>query len=159
MDKRKENLLREIENLHGRHALSETVTPEYFEPGMMEYLDQSDGIYDPETGKIVLRFEAKGTRYEGRTEYIEKMKCGDPITVMRDWENPYNANNFTIFNRKGNNVGNLPAELCNALAPLYDEGDLIMDGAFVSFDEPITKRSRHAKQAILFVELHCGLFD
>ena len=35
----------------------------------------------------------------------------------------------------------------------YDEGTLIFEGASVSFVEPISKRSRHAKQAVLFVEL------
>lgn len=37
----------------------------YYEPGMMEYLEQNYGSYDEETGKILLRFEVKGTRYEG----------------------------------------------------------------------------------------------
>ena len=62
-----------VERLHQRYELSKTITPDYFEPGMMEYLEQSDGCYDSETGDILLRFEVKGTRYEGRTETIEKM--------------------------------------------------------------------------------------
>ena len=154
-----ERLLFEIEKLHKRHELSETVTPDYFEPGMMEYLDQSEGIYDPETGKLLLRFEVKGTRYEGRTEYIETMKLGDEITVLRDKENVYNTNNFTLLNKKGQNVGNMPAELCNAIAPLYDSGEAIIDRAFGSCVEPITKRRRYAKQAVLFVEIHCSLLE
>ena len=159
MNEQKEKLIFEIEKLHKRHELSGTVTPEYFEPGMMEYLDQSEGLYEPETGKITLRFEVKGTRYEGRTEYIETMKCGDKITVLRDKENVYNANNFTLVNKKGQNVGNMPAELCNAIAPLYDRGVLVIEKFFASFVEPITKRSRYAKQAVLFVEIHCILLD
>ncbi len=146
-------LLDVIDALHHRHVLSKTVTPDYFEPGMMEYLEESDGIYDPETGKLLLRFEAKGTRYEGRTETIEKMKVGDRITILRDASNAYNSNNFTMINAKGYNVGNMPADICNALAPLYDAGVLILMDACVSFVEPITKRNRHAKQAVLFVEL------
>lgn len=125
---------------------------------MMEYLDKSDGTYDPQTGGIMLRFEAKGTRYDGRTEIIEKMKSGDTITVLRDRENPYNSNNFTMVNGRGSNVGNMPMELCNAIAPLYDSGMLVFENAFASFVDPITKRSRHAKQAMLFVELHCRVF-
>jgi hypothetical protein len=154
-----EKLLFEIEKLHKRYVLSRTVTPEYFEPGMMEYLDQSEGLYEPETGKITLRFEVKGTRYEGRTEYIETMKCGDKITVLRNKENLYNANNFTLINKKGQNVGNMPAELCNAIAPLYDGGALLICEAVASFVEPITKRSRYAKQAVLFVEMYCDLIE
>lgn len=47
----------------------------------------------------------------------------------------------------------MPAELCNVLAPLYDEGNLIVEAAHVSFVEPISKRSRYARQAMLFVEM------
>ncbi len=157
-DERLNLLINELEKLHHRLELSQTVTPEYFEPGMMEYLDKSDGTYDPQTGEIMLRFEAKGTRYDGRTEIIEKMKSGDTITVLRDRENPYNSNNFTMVNGRGSNVGNMPMELCNAIAPLYDSGMLVFENAFASFVDPITKRSRHAKQAMLFVELHCRVF-
>lgn len=124
-DERLNLLINELEKLHHRLELSQTVTPEYFEPGMMEYLDKSDGTYDPQTGGIMLRFEAKGTRYDGRTEIIEKMKSGDTITVLRDRENPYNSNNFTMVNGRGSNVGNMPMELCNAIAPLYDSGMLV----------------------------------
>ena len=156
-DERLNLLINELEKLHHRLELSQTVTPEYFEPGMMEYLDKSDGTYDPQTGGIMLRFEAKGTRYDGRTEIIEKMKSGDTITVLRDRENPYNSNNFTMVNGRGSNVGNM-MELCNAIAPLYDSGMLVFENAFASFVDPITQRSRHAKQAMLFVELHCRLY-
>lgn len=157
-DERLNLLINELNKLHHRLELSQTVTPEYFEPGMMEYLDKSDGTYDPQTGGIMLRFEAKGTRYDGRTEIIEKMKSGDTITVLRDRENPYNSNNFTMVNGRGSNVGNMPMELCNAIAPLYDNGMLVFENAFASFVDPITQRSRHAKQAMLFVELHCRVF-
>ena len=47
----------------------------------------------------------------------------------------------------------MPAELCNAIAPLYDSGNLVFEYSRTSFVEPISKRSRHAKQAVLFVEL------
>lgn len=63
----------ELEKLHQRRELSLTVGPDYFEPGMMEHLDQYDGIYNPETQGFSLRFEVKGTRYDGRTEQIEKL--------------------------------------------------------------------------------------
>lgn len=159
MDEQINKLIMEIEKLHYRFELSKSVTPEYFEPGLMEFLDKSDGSYDDETGRIILRFEVKGTRYEGRTEYIEKINVGDKITVLRDKDNPFNFNNFTMINAKGVNVGNMPAELCNAIAPLFDYGCLTFEQAFVSYVEPITKRNRHAKQAILFVELHCDLHE
>ena len=155
----KENLLQELAELHKRYELSGTVTEEYFEPGMMEYLEQSEGLYDPSTGEILIRFEAKGTRYEGRTEQIEKVSLKDPVQIIRDPDNPFNANNFVILTKKGKNLGNMPAQLCNAIAPLFDVGEFVFRNAEVSFVEPISKRSRHAKQAMLFIELKAILND
>ena len=156
-EEQKEILLTEMSKLHAQHELSKTMGSDYFEPGMVEYPEQSDGSWDKATGKLILRFESKGTRYDGRTEQIEKVKTGDVIRITRDPENPYNPNNFRLFTEKGKDVGNMPAELCNAVAPLYDEGYLVIKSATVSFVDPISKRSRHAKQAILFVEMHANL--
>ena len=146
-------LLKEIEKLHKRYALSKTVTPYYYEPGMMEYLEHSYGSFDEDTGELIMKFEAKGTRYEGRTERIEKVKLGDEVQIVRDSENVFNPNNFAILTPKGISLGHMPAELCNAIAPLYDKELLTFERASVSYVEPISKRSRHAKQAVLFVEM------
>lgn len=156
-EEQKEILLTEMSKLHAQHELSKTMGADYFEPGMVEYPEQSDGSWDEISGELILRFESKGTRYDGRTEQIEKVKTGDVIRITRDPENPYNPNNFRLFTEKGKDVGNMPAELCNAVAPLYDEGYLVIKSATVSFVDPISKRSRHAKQAILFVEMHANL--
>ena len=153
----KERLLLEIYKLHERYELSKKVGDEYFEPGMMEYLDKSDGYFDERTGDIILRFESKGTRYDGRTELIERIHVGDGILVTRDENNIYNSNNFLLLTHKKRDVGSMPAHLCNVIAPLYDNGDLVFTAATVSYVEPISKRSRHAKQAMLFVELRCKL--
>ena len=149
------HLLAQAQELHARNQLSATVGPDYFEPGKMEYLEQSDGQYDKEAGILTLRFEARGTRYEGRTEQIESVKLGDEIWVVREPENKFNANNFRLLTRKQRDVGNMPAELCNAIAPLYDSGHLTFLSARVSFVEPLSRRSRYARQAVLFVELRC----
>ena len=86
---------------------------------------------------------------------IERLKAGDPITVRRDPQNPYNPNNFVLLTKRGEDVGYMPAELCNAVAPLYDAGLLRFDRAAVSYVEHLSKRSRHARQAVLFLELVC----
>lgn len=155
----KQDLLREVDKLHHRNELSKTVGPDYFEPGMMEYLDQSDGVYDALTGALVLRFESRGTRYEGRTEQIETVHPGDAVQVVREETNAFNANNFMLLTEQGHSLGNMPAELCNVIAPLYDSGALELLGASVSFVDPISRRSRHAKQAVLFVELRARLSE
>ena len=152
-----EELLIELNKLHSRHELADKVTEDYFEPGMMEYLDQSDGYYDEGSGTLELRFESKGTRYGDRTEQIESLSVGDSIYIERDPENKYNSNNFILKTETGSDVGNMPAELCNAIAPLYDSGLIEITESKVSFVEPISRRSRHAKQAILFIGLKCRL--
>lgn len=141
----------EVIKLRHRYELSQTIGEDYFEPGMMEYLGQSYG--EISSDGVLLRFEARGTRYEGRTERIEEITVGTPIILLRDAKNAFNSNNFIIQDSKGHNLGNMPAELCNAIAPLYDCELLSFDESYVSFVEPISKRSRYAKQAILFVEL------
>ena len=42
----------------------------------------------------------------------------------------------------------------DALAPLYDAGEVSVTESFVGFVDPISKRSRYARQGILFVEIH-----
>lgn len=153
MEKEKSSFLTEIKKLQERHALASQVTPDYYEPGMMEHLEQSYGEFDEISNGFILRFEVKGTRYGGRTELIETVKEGESILVERDKENSFNSNNFTFFTKKRKNLGHMPAELCNVIAPLYDEYGLEFQSAKISYVEPISKRSRHAKQAILFVEL------
>lgn len=148
-------LLQEVEKLHKRHMLSETVGADYFEPGMMEYLEQSEGLFDQESGQIILRFEVRGARYEGRTEQLEKVCVGDPVCICRDAENFFNKNNFALLVKNKWNVGNMPAELCDVIAPLYDMGVLVFHRATISFVEPLSMRSRYAKQAVAFVELQC----
>ena len=154
-----ENLKTEIDKLHKKYELSKSITPDYFEPGMMEYLDKYEGLFDEVTKNITIRFDARGTRYDGRTEYIERVKIGDTIIVVRDTKNQFNPNNFALLTAKGRSVGNMPAELCNAIAPLYDSGQLMIKKATASYVEPISKRHRYAKQAVLFVELKCKLLQ
>ena len=149
----KDNFLKEIENLHKRNEISKSAGADYFEPGMMEYPEQSDGILDEETGEFEISFEVKGTRYEGRTEQIEKIKTGDSVLLVREKENPYNSNNFRIYTCKNKDVGHVPAALCNAMAPLYDQEYMKIETAEVSYVEPISIRSRYAKQAMLFVKV------
>ena len=147
-------LFSEMDKLQQRYELASVVGEDYFEPGMMEYLDKSYGVYDEDSKEMILRFESRGTRYEGRTARIETIMLGDKIVVARDKENEFNSNNFVLLDERGRNLGNMTATLCNALAPLYDSGEVEITESFVSFVEPISKRSRYAKQGILFVEVH-----
>ncbi len=151
------NLLDEAKKLHYKNELSNNTAPDYYEPGMMEYLDKYESVYNETEGTLLLRFESMGTRYEGRTEQIESVKTGDPIKIVRDEDNAYNPNNFVLLTDTNKDVGYMPAGLCNVIAPLFDSGNLIFKKASVSFAEPISVRSRYAKKAVLFIEVECKI--
>ncbi len=154
----KAQLLREIDNLHQMHESAGDSMPDSFEPDTMRFLkEETDAYFEDGTGKIFMSFEVQGTRYEGRTENIERIKLGDTVRIIRDEHNSFNHNNFAFHDDKGYDLGNMPAALCNAMAPLYDEGVLKIEGAVVSYVEPILQRSRYAKKAILFVKLEARL--
>jgi len=153
-----EMLYLEAEKLHEKYKLSQNREPDFFEPIMLEYLDKFDGITDRANGKVLLRFDSRGTRYDGRTEQIEKIHSGEAVRVERDPENKFNGNNFRLFTEKGIDIGNMPAELCNVIAPLYDKKIAAFEQAHVSFVDPISVRSRYAKQAVLFVEVNISLY-
>lgn len=148
----KNELLDLAGRLNYKYELSKTVSADYFDPGMMENLEQYMGIYDETDNVITLRFESKGLRYDNRTQNLEKLTIGDEIQIVREESNPFNSNNFMIKNRN-DSLGNLPAELCNALAPLYDTGYAVIQSSKISYLEKIKERSRYAKQGILFIEI------
>ena len=150
-------LLSELEKLNKKKELGQALPEDWFEPGMMENLDQYEGSYDAKEGRIVLKTEVKGLRYENRTPRLDRLNVGDPVIVLRDPNNQYNPNNFTITNEFGENLGNLPAELCNALAPLVDSGTAEISDAKVSYLEKILERSRYAKQGVLFLQIEIRL--
>lgn len=152
-----DGLLSELEKLNHKKELAQTLPMDWFEPGMMENLDQYEGTYAESGSRVILKTEVKGLRYENRSPRLDRMAVGDPVKVLRDPDNPYNPNNFTIANEFGENLGNLPAELCNALAPLIDSGIAEFIDTRVSYLEKILERSRYAKQGVLFLRIEIAL--
>lgn len=49
-----------------------------------EFCQLYNSFLDALTGEVLIRFESKGTRYDGRTEQIEKVKVGNRIMVIRE---------------------------------------------------------------------------
>ena len=84
----------------------------------------------------------------GRMENLEQYPM-DKFSMYRI----YNSNNFMILSQHDESLGNLSAELCNVIAPLYDLGYVIITEANVSYIENIKSRSRYAKQGVLFIEI------
>ena len=84
-------LLEYVAFLDSKRQLSKTVEEDYFEPGMMENLEQYLGEYDQQTQTIRLRVEMKGLRYEERTAHLEGVALGQTLQTERDAENPYKS--------------------------------------------------------------------
>ena len=149
----KRELLEAANKLQQKKKLSSEVGPGHYDPGRMENLEQYLGVYDAEKNTLIIRTESKGLRYEGRTPRLEKLSINDPVKLVREPGNIYNSNNFMILSQHDESLGNLSAELCNVIAPLYDLGYVIITEANVSYIENIKSRSRYAKQGVLFIEI------
>ncbi len=147
------DLINEVEKLEYKHKLSLNVKEGYYEPGMMENLDQFAGLYDESDKSILIKTAVKGMRYENRTLRLDSLNVGDEVYLVREKENKYNSNNFKILNNRNSSLGNLSADLCNVIAPLYDAGYLIIDECSVSYIERLKDRSRYAEQGVLFIRI------
>ena len=148
--------LERIQEYNHKYELSKIVGPDYYEPGMMENLGQYCGVSDDQSN-YTIRVDVKGLRYENRSARLKKCKVGDELKIIRDTQNSYNANNFNVALSDGFIMGTLPANLCNAIASLYDLGYLVIEKGFISYIEQLNERSRYAKQGVMFVELHVHL--
>ena len=149
----KEKLLALVALYRKKYELSKEVGADYYEPGMMENLEQYRGSYDEGTGQIEICCESKGMRYENRTVNLERVSVGEPVLIIREASNTFNPNNFTITTIHHASLGNLSADLCNALGPLYDAGYAQIISSHISYIEKNAQRSRYAKQGVLFVKL------
>lgn len=151
-DEQRNALLRVVEKLNAKYEFSKTITPDYYEPGNMENLDQYRGeVLSDNT--IVVSVDVKGLRYENRSFRLRDISVGDSIRILRDSENEYNSNNFNVVLDDGFIIGTLPSYICDVLAPLFDVEELVFAETTVSYIEQITERSRYAKQGIMFVRL------
>ena len=136
-----------------RRAKSKTIGPDYYEPGEMENLDQYSASFDEQTLRLILKTPVKGTRYDERSYDLEHVEEGDPLRLKRDPNNVVNPNNILVMTLLGKELGSLSSELCDAIAPLFDEGLLKIEKVKASYLEKLSQRSRYAMQGILFVEI------
>ena len=155
-DERKEALRQAVAALQAKKELASAVGPDWYAPGRMENLEQYLGEFD-ESGRITLRTESKGLRYDERTPRLDYLTVGDPVRLVREPDNPFNTNNIRFLSEDGEDLGTPSAALCNVIAPLWDSGALTVLSARVSYLEHIRDRSRYARQGVLFVEIRMEL--
>ena len=157
MESSKEALLEAVAKLQEKKDLAAAVGPDWYEPGLMQNLDQYLGQFDESSRTVTIRTESKGLRYDERTPRLDYLSVGDAVRLVREPGNPFNANNIRILSENDEDLGNLSAELCNVIAPLWDAGALAICSARVSYLERIRDRSRYARQGVLFVEISMEL--
>ena len=153
MNTEKETFLSYLAQLHLKHKSAENASQYEYNPGKTENLQYYDGIYDSEKKIATVCIDVKGLRYENRSRNLESISVGDLLELRRDPSNQYNSNNFELFTCKGKSLGSLPAELCNNLAPLYDEDNAKIIEVKAHYIEQFSDRSRYVKQGVLFVKL------
>lgn len=76
------------------------------------------------------------------------------MQVTSDRDNPYNSNKFMILTTKPREYA---CPVMQRYSLLFDNRNIVFTESTVSFIKPISKRSLHAKQEILFVELNMQL--
>ncbi len=64
-----------------------------------------------------------GLRYEGRWQYAECLKPGDPLLLLREKHNPYDANAISVRTSSGVPLGYVRRTLAAILAPAIDGGE------------------------------------
>lgn len=73
----KSELLSIVEKHSRKNEFSKTVSDDYYEPGMMENLDQYYGHYSAEKNTILLRTPSAGLRYDNRTLRLNYVEVGE----------------------------------------------------------------------------------
>lgn len=119
--------------------------------------ERANVVFCRETHTVEICVEVRGTQFEGRSERIECIVEGDIVNLVREPFNKYNSNNLAVRNNDKKSLGNLPAELADILSPLIARGNAKIVRTQVAHVEPLSKRSKRAKKAILYVSILVSL--
>lgn len=71
-----------------------------------------------------LHTKIAGVAFEGRAQYVRKIKVGQILRLRRNKDNPYDSNAIEVINTYSNMLGFIPKDIAAQLAPKIDEGCL-----------------------------------
>lgn len=74
--------------------------------------------------------ELVGTHFDGRESRIEKLKCGDEVNLIREFDNQYDSNAILICNDEGS-LGHISAINARILSPIIDNELITIDKVVV----------------------------
>jgi single-stranded-DNA-specific exonuclease len=78
-----------------------------------------------------------GVTFEGRQDTLERVSASTPLRLVRQPDNPFDANACALFDPHGDQVGFLNRRLAAALAPSIDAG--------VDYDVEVTGHRRRRR--------------
>jgi len=79
---------------------------------------------EPLRKMLPLQTRVVGVYYENRRITARRVRTGDPLDLRRDYDNPVDLNAIAVYHRAGQ-VGFLPKDLAQRLAPELDAGEVI----------------------------------
>lgn len=95
--------------------------------------------------------ELVGTGKDGRAPNHEYMSVGDSVELVREPDNPFDAN-AVLVKGKGRGLGHLSAYLAKKISWKLDTGKFIVENANVSSATPLSQRSKSAKNPIMKID-------
>ena len=96
--------------------------------------------------------ELVGTQYEGRIERIEHVQKGDAVTLVRERDNPYDANAIDVRSAEGS-LGHISGEFTARYAQLLESGKIKSEGQIAEVT-PLSKRSARCKNALVTISVY-----
>lgn len=91
------------------------------------------------------------TRFEGRTERIEKVKAGDTVSLVHVSSDKANPNCVDVL-WNGETVGLLEPDAADIMAPIIDKGDKEYTATVYSVT-PLSKRSKRCQTALISIHI------
>lgn len=139
-----------ISKLRNIKQLSVIKSNDSFDPDIMDNSDKYDGVYDDEFNSFLLKFRLVNCEDERHINEIERLKRNDQVTIVRKKDESYD---FVILDSNGNSIGNIPQEISDAIVNLYASNNIIFDSSRINYIEPLSKRNKHARLPIVFIEI------
>ncbi len=80
--------------------------------------DWSDERFEPR-----FTFRVVGTNHDGRQRFVNALTLEDALHLVREPNNPADANAVAVLDRRGNHLGYLKREVAEWFAPKLDRGE------------------------------------
>ena len=115
--------------------------------------DENDDDDNDNSGEFTEEIELVGTGHDGRTSANEALSVGDPVSLERNADNPYDSNAIEVFNEYGQSLGHVPRYTAGYWASLMDNDSMRILHAEVVKTVPLSQRSSRARNPVTVIEV------